>query len=52
VNGHLYDSETMNEVGSTEKLRGKFWWQMGRGESFSLPTGNAETYLYTYPGCD
>ncbi len=27
INGRLYDSETMNEVGNTTKSRGKFWWE-------------------------
>src|SRR5690606_14358662 len=26
VNGRLYDGNTMNEIGNTEKLRNKFWW--------------------------
>ena len=42
VNGHLYDAETMNETGNIENPRGKFWWQMGKGENFALPSVSAE----------
>ncbi|HYK76339.1 MAG TPA: amidohydrolase family protein [Daejeonella sp.] len=52
INGRLYDSETMNETVSREKQRNKFWWQMGRAESFSIPTGNVETHIFTHPECD
>jgi len=47
VNGRLYDSETMNEIGNREKLRQHFWWQQSHGESVTLPVGNTETYLYS-----
>ena len=30
VNGHLYDSNTMNEIGNVDKPRGKFYWEVGR----------------------
>ncbi|MXV51181.1 amidohydrolase family protein [Pedobacter sp. HMF7647] len=46
VNGRLYDSETMNEIGNTEKSRGRFWWQMGHAETATLPSGNIETYTH------
>lgn len=52
ANGRLYDAEIMGEIGNMEKPPAKFWWQMGRGESFNLPAGGSETYLYTYPKCD
>jgi Tol biopolymer transport system component/imidazolonepropionase-like amidohydrolase len=26
-NGRLYDGGTMNEIGNTDKKRGKFWWE-------------------------
>ncbi len=35
VNGRLYDSETMNEVGNCNKKRGKFFWELSK---------NAESY--------
>jgi imidazolonepropionase-like amidohydrolase/Tol biopolymer transport system component len=28
INGRLYDSETMNEIGNYETTRGKFFWEM------------------------
>ena len=46
VNGRLYDSDSMNEIGNREKPRLHFWWQMGRGDMISLPVDNTETYLY------
>ena len=52
LNGRLYDAETMNEIGNHPKPRNKFWWQMGRSESFSIPAGNVETYTFTTPDCD
>lgn len=52
INGRLYDAETMNETGSREKPRNKFWWQMGRSENFSIPQGNVETHTFTHPECD
>ncbi|MEO8796050.1 MAG: amidohydrolase family protein, partial [Daejeonella sp.] len=39
LNGRLYDAENMNEIGNYQKTRNKFWWQMGRSESYSIPTG-------------
>jgi imidazolonepropionase-like amidohydrolase len=27
INGRLYDTETMNEIGNQPKARGKFWWE-------------------------
>ncbi|WP_026899371.1 amidohydrolase family protein [Daejeonella oryzae] len=52
LNGRLYDAETMNEIGNHPKPRNKFWWQMGRSDSFSIPNGNVETYTFTTPDCD
>ncbi|WP_342647851.1 amidohydrolase family protein [Mucilaginibacter sp. CSA2-8R] len=46
ANGRLYDSDSMNETGNTEKPRLRFWWQLGRGELMNLPVGNTETYLF------
>ena len=47
INGRLYDSESMNEIGNHPKPRLRFWWQMNRGETLNLPVGNSETWLYT-----
>jgi len=52
INGRLYDSMTMNELISREKIRGKMWFEMGSGSSYSLPTGTSETWTYTVPHCD
>jgi imidazolonepropionase-like amidohydrolase/Tol biopolymer transport system component len=47
VNGRLYDSESMNEIGNHEKPHLRFWWQLNRGDMANLPVGNTETYTYT-----
>ncbi|MDB5004654.1 MAG: translocation protein TolB [Mucilaginibacter sp.] len=47
INGRLYDSDSMNEIGNHEKVRMRFWWQQNRGESVTLPVGNTETYLFS-----
>ena len=46
VNGRLYDSDSMNEIGNREKPRLRFWWQLNRGEMSTIPVGNTETYLF------
>lgn len=52
VNGRIYDSLSMNEIGGREKLRGKLWFEMGKGMVYSFPTGNSETWTFTTPNCD
>jgi len=52
INGRIYDSLSMNEIGGHEKLRGKLWFEMGKGMVYSFPTGVAETWTYTIPNCD
>jgi len=52
INGRVYDTETMNETISREKARNLFWWQMSRSESYSIPTGDVETYTFTQPEGD
>jgi Tol biopolymer transport system component/imidazolonepropionase-like amidohydrolase len=46
VNGRLFDSDSMNETGNTEKPRLRFWWQLNRGDMLNMPVGNTETYLF------
>ena len=52
ANGRIYDAETMNEVGNSLKIKSKFWWQLGRGESFVKPEGNIQTHSFTVLECD
>ncbi|MBC7654267.1 MAG: PD40 domain-containing protein [Oligoflexus sp.] len=52
VNGRLYDSETMNEIGNTEKPRGRFWWQFSKSDNYFVPSGVVETHTFTVPDCD
>jgi len=52
INGRLYDSMTMNEFDSREKLRTKFWFESGKGMIYTFPTGNAETWTFTTPNCE
>ncbi len=35
VNGRLYDSETLNEVGNYDRKRGKFWFEMPGSQTSS-----------------
>jgi imidazolonepropionase-like amidohydrolase/Tol biopolymer transport system component len=52
VNGHLYDSETMNEIGNIVKPRARFWWQFNKSDNYFVPSGVVETYTFTVPDCD
>jgi imidazolonepropionase-like amidohydrolase/Tol biopolymer transport system component len=52
VNGRLYDSMTMNELLSREKIRGKMWFEIGRNSSYGNPNLASETWTYTVPACD
>jgi Tol biopolymer transport system component len=38
VNGRLYDSGTMNEVGNYDRPRGKFFWEAGRTQNIDWET--------------
>jgi imidazolonepropionase-like amidohydrolase len=49
VNGRLYESETMNEIGNREKERGKFYWENSRN-SEAFPW-HESTGSFTAPGC-
>ena len=35
VNGRLYDSYTVNEIGNYDKPRGKFYWEVGHTENIT-----------------
>jgi Tol biopolymer transport system component/imidazolonepropionase-like amidohydrolase len=37
VNGRLFDTDSMNEIGNRDKPRLHFWWQTTRGDMISLP---------------
>ncbi len=52
INGRIYDSMTMNETYSREKMRPKLWFEMDKGVAFSLPYKTAETWTFTVPNCD
>ncbi|PYF76807.1 imidazolonepropionase-like amidohydrolase [Pedobacter nutrimenti] len=52
VNGRIYDSMTMNEIGSRDKLRGKLWFELNKGTGYAMPTDASETWTYTVPECD
>jgi len=52
INGRLYDSATMNEVGTREKLRSKLWFENSRGTGFVIPNSESETWTFTVPHCD
>ncbi len=52
VNGRLFDSETMNEIGNTDMPKNKFWWQKSKSDNYIIPNGDIETYTFTVPECD
>jgi imidazolonepropionase-like amidohydrolase/Tol biopolymer transport system component len=52
VNGRLYDSMTMNELLSREKIRGKMWFEISRSNAHTIPNVSSETWTYTVPECD
>jgi Tol biopolymer transport system component len=35
VNGRLYDTLTMNEIGDRERARGRFYWEVGRARDLA-----------------
>ncbi len=49
INGHLYDASTMNEVGNTDKKRGKFFWEVD-GYSNNFPW-HKESKSFMRPQC-
>lgn len=51
VNGRMYDSMTMNEVGQREKIRNKLWFEMDKNAVFTVPE-NSETWTFETPDCD
>ena len=52
LNGRLYDSMSMNEIITREKIRGKLWFEMGKGLGYSIPNRASETWTFTVPNCD
>ena len=49
VNGRLYDTATMNEIGNTPKERGSFWWENTK-QSEAFPW-HQETNSFSVPNC-
>ncbi len=49
VNGRLYDTETMNEIGNRMKSRTKFYWENNKYNT-AFPW-HESTNSYTLPGC-
>jgi Tol biopolymer transport system component/imidazolonepropionase-like amidohydrolase len=43
VNGRLYDSMTLNEIGNYDKKRGKFWFELPGGETGAAGIGHTCT---------
>lgn len=49
VNGRLFDTETMDEIGNTETKRTKFWWENNKYNA-AFPW-HEEAHSFTTPGC-
>ncbi|WP_394971285.1 amidohydrolase family protein [uncultured Croceitalea sp.] len=49
VNGRLFDTNTMNEIGNTKENRGKFWWENNKyNQAFPW---HETSKSFTIPGC-
>ena len=49
VNGRLYDTETMNEIGNNNKVRTKFYWENNKyNQAFKW---HEDAQSFTLPGC-
>jgi imidazolonepropionase-like amidohydrolase len=44
VNGRLYDSETMNEIGNYNKMHSRFYWEMNKN-AYAFPWYEAQGHL-------
>ncbi|MGI9552715.1 MAG: amidohydrolase family protein [Aurantibacter sp.] len=49
VNGRLYDTATMNEIGNTQSTRSQFWWEKNKYNS-AFPW-HEDAQSFTRPGC-
>lgn len=49
VNGRLYDTETMNEIGNSPKERTQFWWENTK-QNQAFPW-HETSQSFTRPGC-
>jgi imidazolonepropionase-like amidohydrolase/Tol biopolymer transport system component len=49
VNGRLFDTDTMNEIGNTQNTRRKFWWENNKYNQ-AFPWHEASQSFMT-PGC-
>ncbi|SEL42787.1 Imidazolonepropionase [Aquimarina amphilecti] len=49
VNGRLYDTATMNEIGNTTKERSKFWWENSKSNKAFPWHETAQSFMK--PGC-
>ncbi|WP_422348362.1 amidohydrolase family protein [Flagellimonas sp.] len=49
VNGRLFDTETMDEIGNTELNRSQFWWENNKYNA-AFPW-HEEAQSFTRPGC-
>ncbi len=49
VNGRLYDTETMNEIGNNTKQRSKFWWENNKYNQAFPWHEDAQSFMI--PGC-
>ena len=49
INGRLYDTATMNEIGNSERTRTKFWWENNKYNA-AFPWHEA-AQSFTRPGC-
>ena len=51
VNGRLYDTETMNEIGNSPKERGKFYWENNKYNQAFPWHEESESFMKSPCGC-
>ncbi len=51
VNGRLYDTDTMNEIGNHPKKRTKFWWENEKHNKTFPWHGKSQSFLTPSCGC-
>ena len=52
VNGRLYDTETMNEIGNHESIRGKFYWENNKYNSAFPWHEESQSFTRETCGCN
>ncbi|NNE76253.1 MAG: amidohydrolase family protein, partial [Pricia sp.] len=52
INGRVYDTDTMNEIGNTSKERSKFWWETNKYNAAFPWHEESQSFMLPRCGCD